>query len=227
MATKVCSNIQYKKRKRRKVIIWLTIIILLVIGAFAYFNNYVNPTIVKTNIAVIKDKTNKTINSSIATSLNNKELYDDLISIKYDADGNITSISANSYNANKINNQILTDCQDKLSNTTDLSFDVALGCFSGVPLLNNIGPKIKIKMLPIGNIHSSFKSSFTSLGINQTYHAIYLNYTVSVSVLLPGFDRNVTVSSQILLGESIIVGKVPQVYFGNNSTLNNQLNLVP
>ena len=227
MARNVCNNSQYKKKKRRKKIIWLTVIVLLVIGIFAYFNNYVNPTIVKTNIAVITAKTNKIINSSVATSLGRKDIYDDLISIKYDADGNITSISANSFNANKINNQILTDCQDKLSNSTDLSFDVALGCFSGVPLLNNIGPTIKIKMLPIGNIQSSFKSSFTSLGINQTYHAIYLNYTVSVSVLLPGSDRNVTVSSQILIGESIIVGKVPQVYFGNNSTLNNQLNLVP
>lgn len=227
MACNVCNNSQYKKKKRRKRIIWLTIVILLAIGIFAYFNNYVNPTIIKTNIAVIKAKTNETINSSITTSLSNKDLYDNLISIKYDADGNITSITANSFNANKINNQILTDCQNKLSNTTDLSFDVALGCFSGVPLLNNIGPKIKIKMLPIGNIQSSFKSSLTSLGINQTYHAIYLNYTVSVSVLLPGFDRNVTISSQILIGESIIVGKVPQVYFGNNSTLNNQLNLAP
>lgn len=224
---KVCNNSQYKRKKRRKKIIWLTMVILLVIGIFAYFNNYVNPTIVKTNIAVIKAKTNETINSSVATSLNSKDLYDDLISIKYDADGNITSISANSFNANKINNQILTDCQNKLNNTTDLSFYVALGCFSGVPLLNNVGPKIKIKMLPIGNIQSSFKSNFTSLGINQTYHAIHLNYTLSISVLLPGFDRNVTVSSQILIGEGIIVGQVPQVYFGNNSSLTSQLNLVP
>ena len=227
MAHNVCNDKQYKKKKRRKRIIWLTIIILLVVGIFAYFNNYVNPMIVQTNIAVIKAKTNDIINSSVATSLNSQDLYDDLISIKYDTDGNIASISANSFNANKINNQILTDCQNKLSNTTDLSFYVSLGCFSGVPLLNNIGPKIKIKMLPIGNIQSSFKSNFTGVGINQTYHTISLNYTINVSVLLPGFDKNVTVSSQILIGESIIVGKVPQVYFGSNNTLNNQLNLIP
>lgn len=200
---------------------------VLIVGIFAYFNNYVNPAIVQTNIAVIKAKTNETINSSVTSSLNSKDLYDDLISIKYDTDGNISSISANSFNANKINNQILTDCQEKLGNTSDLSFDVALGCFSGIPIFNNVGPKIKIKMLPIGNVQSSFKSNFTSLGINQTYHAIYLNYTVSVSILLPGFDKNVTVSSQILIGESIIVGKVPQVYFGSNNLLNSQLNLAP
>lgn len=227
MACKVYNKSQYKKKKWQKRLIWLVIIVLLIVGIFAYFNRYVNPTIVRTNIAVIKSKTNDIVNSSIVSSLTDRNLYDDLITIKYDSDGNITSISANSFSANKINNQILTDCQNKLNNSTSFSFDVALGCFSGIPLLNNIGPKIKIKMLPIGNIQSSFKSNFTSVGINQTYHTISLNYTINVSVLLPGFDKDVTVSSQILIAESIIVGKVPQVYFGSNNTLNSQLNLVP
>lgn len=224
---KVCSSNEYKKRKFKKHIIFFTVLILIVGGIFAYFNLYVNPIVITSNESTIKGKTNEIINQAIEQTLNQTDVYEQLINISFDTQGNVTSISANSLNANKINNSILSNCQKAFNNQTSLYLDVPLGTFSGIPLLNGIGPKIKIKMLPVGNIQSNFKSNFTSAGINQTHHEIYLNFKLSVSVLLPGTDKTVDIHSQVLIGESIIVGKVPEIYFGSNNILSSQLNLVP
>ena len=224
---KVCSNKEYKKRKLKKHLIILTITVLIISGIFAYFNLYVNPIVVTTNKSTIKGKTNEIINKAIEQTLNQTDVYDQLINVSFDNEGNVTSITANSLNANKINNSILSNCQEALNNQSSLYFDVPLGTFSGIPLLNGIGPNIRIKMLPVGNIQSSFKSNFTSVGINQTHHEIFLNFKLSVSVLLPGTDKTVDVYSQVLIGESIIVGKVPEIYFGSNNVLSSRLNLVP
>lgn len=225
--SKACSPKVYKKRKLKRWIIWLTIILLIFSAIFLYFNHYVNPIIVNSNASVIKAKTSSIINQSIANSLQLTDVYDKLITVTTDSSGNVTSISANSLNANTINNTILTSCQEALNQQTNLYFEVPLGTFSGIPLLNGIGPNIKIKMLPVGNIQSTFKSSFTSMGINQTHHEIFLNFKISMSVLLPGFDKTVEVNTQVLIGESVIVGKVPEIYFGSNNIISSQLNLVP
>lgn len=47
-----------------------------------------------------------------------------------------------------------------------------------------------------------------------------LDVNVAVSVLVPGAVSYVTVTSQIMIAETVIVGKVPQTYayFGNTDT---------
>lgn len=223
----VCSTKQYKKRKWRKRIIILTIIILLLVGIFSYFNYYINPIILTSNQSTIKSKANDIINQAISQSLTQTDIYEQLITISTDSSGNVSSISANTLNANKINNLVLSNCQTLLNQTDKLYLFVPLGTFSGIPLLNGIGPKLKVQMLPIGNVESSFKSNFTSVGINQTHHEIYLNFKLNISILLPGTNQTICVNSQVLIAESVIVGKVPEIYFGSNNVLSSQLNLVP
>lgn len=217
---------QYKRRKIKKRIIRWSVFIAIIVGIVCYFNFYVNPIILTTNTATIKAKTVEVVNLSISNVLSNNS-SDDLIKITYDSDGNVSSIVANTVLANKLNTMIVDNCQTNLSDMTMLNFSVPLGTFSGMPFLNGLGPKITIKMTPVGSISTKFNSVFTSQGINQTCHQIYLNITANISVLLPGVDKTVKVTTQYLISESIIVGKVPQVYFGSNNTLNSQLNLVP
>lgn len=216
----------YNKKRKKRLIIFLCTTICIILALILYFNCYVNPIILSANKGVIKSKTISVINQSVQNTISTN-VYNELITMKTDSEGNITSISANSMLSNKLNNQIIENCQTSLNDISSLSFNVSLGTFSGIPLLNGIGPDITIKMIPIGSVQTMFKSEFISAGINQTYHKIYLDISVDMSILLPGTNQSVKVNTQVLIGESIIVGKVPQVYFGNSSILNSQLNLVP
>ena len=64
-----------------------------------------------------------------------------------------------------------------------------------------------------GNIETNIDSEFTSVGINQTRHRIYLDLKCVVGILTPFKTINKEVSSKVLLTETVIVGDVPSTYY--------------
>ena len=89
------------------------------------------------------------------------------------------------------------------------------GSFTGFKLLSGKGPGVPIKISSIGNVVTDLKSEFTSQGINQTLHQIYLCVKTKISVMLPGCSCVSEFETKILIAETIIVGKVPN--YCNNS----------
>lgn len=215
---KICK----KSHKAIKVFVTIFVTIFLI---FCYFHFYVNPQICKANIAKIKSLTIEIENGAIANTLQQND-YDDLLTIKTDLDGNVTLMQVNSQNVNKLNNNILTDIQTHLNSQTKIECLVPLGNFSGVPIFSGIGPNISLNVIPIGNVTTKYNSQFYSVGINQSIHKIYLQIQIEVCILLPAYTQNVAVSNQVLVAESVIVGKIPNTYL-NTENLTNALNLIP
>ena len=85
---------------------------------------------------------------------------------------------------------------------------------------------MNLKLTPIGAVNGSFKSEFDSVGINMTKHTLFLEVNTHVNIVLPIKTYDYYTTNQVLLAESIIVGKVPEVYLSGGS-LGESLNLVP
>lgn len=85
--------------------------------------------------------------------------------------------------------------------------------FLGISALSVISPNFKIAMERAGNIETNIDSEFTSVGINQTMHRIYLDLKCSVGILTPFKSINKEIASKVLLTETIIVGEVPSTYY--------------
>ena len=64
----------------------------------------------------------------------------------------------------------------------------------------------------INIVNVSTRHEFISQGINQTLHTIYLDITVDIEVLLPLKNRVEKVDATIPIGQTLIVGSVPQTY---------------
>ena len=78
----------------------------------------------------------------------------------------------------------------------------------------------------MGNIDTNFISEFTPAGINQTLHKLFMEVTATVHIIIPGAENKVTTITQVLIEESIIIGKIPDVYLGTQ-TADVTYNLVP
>ena len=65
----------------------------------------------------------------------------------------------------------------------------------------------------IGNVETDLRSEFTSKGINQTLHRVYLQVDCEVSILTPFKDLDKKISNQVLLLENVIVGQIPNTYY--------------
>ena len=87
------------------------------------------------------------------------------------------------------------------------------GSFTGIKLLAGRGPEIKIRISTIGNVETDLKSEFTSQGINQTLHRVYLQVKCQISILTPFEDITKDITNQVLLAENVIVGNIPNTYY--------------
>jgi len=67
-------------------------------------------------------------------------------------------------------------------------------------------------MKHVRNSDASFTSDFSEAGINQTLQQLNMYVSVDVTTLVLGQANVFTISSQVVVAETIIVGQVPETY---------------
>ena len=212
---------KYKKRKRRKACIILIAFLLFFVLTFVYVYCVVNPVVVEATRHMVYSLSTSAVSDAVYDVLNEENVaYEDIVRIEYDNSDNIAMISLDTIRLNLIARKFYQVAQVYLDNMGKNGIDVALGTFTGIPFLSGIGPKVNLKLVPIGAMTSVFESNLKSAGINQTNHSVYIKLYASVSMILPAYTATIDSVTEVLVAESVIVGKVPEIYFGSNSSLN-------
>lgn len=193
---------------------------------FIYYFCVIEPVIKTYSAQETKALTEKAINLAVSNVINRTLSYDSLIDINYSHSGEIVSFSANQYEINTITREIVKETQNQMNFMGKNGLKLNIGTLSGVPFFIGKGPQINLNLVPIGVVSSDFNSQFSSVGINMTKHTLSLNINVHVSIVLPIQSYEIYTTNQVMLAESIIVGKVPEVYL-NGGSLGKSLNLVP
>lgn len=80
-------------------------------------------------------------------------------------------------------------------------------------MLAGRGPGIKITISSVGDVETDLRSEFTSQGINQTLHRVYLQVKCEVNILTPFDNMSREITNQVLLMENVIVGNIPNTYY--------------
>lgn len=156
------------------------------------------------------------ISNEQATNVMREHTYDELFTIEKDNDGNITMIKSNIISINEIISDVGNKIQEDLNTQGREDIEIALGSFTGFKLFSGRGPGVKIRISTIGNVETDLKSEFTSQGINQTLHRIYLQVKCNVKILTPFEDVSKEITNQVLLLENVIVGNIPDSYYNFN-----------
>ena len=103
---------------------------------------------------------------------------------------------------------------------------VPLGSAIGLTLLAGSGPRIPISIVPVGSVQTDFETEFEACGINQTRHKVYLQLSASIRIVIPTGAKTTNVTANMLVAESIIVGKVPESFVGYRLS-EEELNMAP
>ena len=82
---------------------------------------------------------------------------------------------------------------------------------------------MKIQISPIGNVETDLKTEFTSQGINQTLHRVYLQVKCKSNILTPFKDIEKEITNKVLLIENVIVGNIPNNYYNFNGIGQNEM----
>lgn len=202
---------RYKNKIKFSYMILLIIAIVILINSFFYlFQKRMFPAILDIAEIALKAEANNIISEETMRIYGENFEYDDIMQIEKDSEGNITMIRSDTIKQNKLTSQVILACNDKLQNLGELGTNVPLGYITNNAFFYNMGPKINVKIQKIGNINTSYDSTFESAGINQVRHKIYLNIDVKMRLIVPLSSKDIDVSCEIPVAETIIVGKIPE-----------------
>ena len=138
--------------------------------------------------------------------------YASLTEITRDSSGNIVSIQTDAMRINRIKSGINSAVAASLANLDGKQLGVSIGSLTGLALLNGRGPRLNAIISLTGSAQTHFVNEFSSAGINQTRHQIFLKTTVTLLVVFPTTTVTTAYTMTMLVAETIIVGKVPLAY---------------
>ena len=154
----------------------------------------------------------ETLNRAVKDVTENGVGYEELIDMRLDGEGHVSLLRANTMRMNEIAAQTALKAEDELNSIKNQFVEIPLGAGLGVRFLSGFGPRIRVQILPVGAVHTSFDTQLETAGINQTRHKIFLTLRATVSLIIPTGSQLVEVESKIPIAESIIVGDVPQSF---------------
>jgi len=203
-----------KKRALLLVLFLLAALLALAIVAMTHLK----PVLTSLATARVSNTVNGIVTAAVNETIYSGGVdYDQLISFEKDNEGKITAVKSNMAEFNRLQSAIIDEVLEKLSEVTTKELSALLGS----PFLAGRGPLIRVRMQSVGSSSAHFENAFTSAGINQTKHQIYLVVDVYVSILLPGFSTTTKFSNTYSVAETVIVGSVPDnyTYFSNGEDM--------
>lgn len=244
-------HLKRRKKKKNKTLNIIIVILILLFVFILYLLRLFNQKALPQLIEYSKMETSKIVSSIISSTVveeiaNNTKMEDLLITLK-DNEGNIKSIDFNSSEVNKIlvnasrlidknlrylesgnidklkiNNNMLQD-YDKEKLKKGIIYELPSGIIFNNILLNNILPRIPIKMNLIGNVYSKLTTDIESYGINNVLIKVNIEIEAEVKILMPFISSKDSISSTIPIIMKIIEGNVPSYYFdGYLHTITNE-----
>ena len=133
--------------------------------------------------------------------------------VLYDKDenGNITAIVTDTAQVNILSAELLESVIET-ADAGDLDISVPLGDLLGFSLLLGKGPRIPVRITLLTSSRVNFKNVLSDAGINQSRHQLMLEIRVDADVLLPWEIRSTSVTEEILVAETVVVGHVPETF---------------
>ena len=189
------------------------ITILIVIGAvFFHINNGVFDLVANVCEDHVRSVALSSINNAVVSSFNEELKYADLVRIEKNKNGDITLMSADALKINSISRRVAESAEQILNEKLKGGVPIPLFAFTGIKLASGFGPMIKYYAITVVGVNCKFDGKFTSVGINQTLHSLYITVECCADIEFLFKKRHVVCSSDILVSEAVLVGSVPEVY---------------
>lgn len=201
------------RRKFNCYLIRLLLLAFIILVTLALLRSRVYPVLRSLAETQVKNTASDLINDAIAEQIATGNIqYDRIVYFEKDLNGRITALKTNIGEINRLKTDVLNIINDEILSTDESSLGVALGSLFLPEFLSGKGPKLPVRILVIRNSEADFYSDFSEAGINQTLHKLNMEVFLDVTVLVLGTTTEFTISSHMVVAETVIVGDVPETY---------------
>ena len=198
---------------RQRTGIWLILLVLLLLAGTAGILWRLKPVMRSMATARVSNLVNRIVSAAVNDAVADGDIdYQNFVIFDKDEAGHITALRSNVAEVNRMQSRIADEILRRLSEDSTSELEIPLGTLTGSALLAGRGPRLFVRMQAVGSANAVFRNQFTSAGINQTRHQIFLDVDVYMSILLPGMKTSTKVTNEIAVAETVIVGSVPDTY---------------
>lgn len=195
---------------------WMAGLILMLVFLLILSFIYVDYRLKSSILEIAKSRAQVTQSEVISEIVNQQVVarieYQDIVIVHKDDQGRIVMIQPNTIMLNQMMATTVGEVSASLNKMEDQHLEIPLGEITGSKMLAGYGPRMKVRIIPVGQIHVNVFNKFDQAGINQTRHLIYFNIENTIKVAVPFLNEEIKVSAMVPLAETIIVGAVPDTY---------------
>lgn len=197
----------------RRLIRWVAVILIISVVVLILFRRRYNEPIQELARTQIMNATSDLINDAIDRQIDAGDIhYDRIVYFEKDLDGRITALKTNMSEVNRLKTSTLNLINDEILALDTSEIGIPLGSLFLSEFFSGRGPAIPVEIISIRNSDAYFTSNFTAAGINQSLHQLSMSVLVDVSVLVLGQTASFSVTSEVVVAETIIVGDVPDTF---------------
>lgn len=201
------------RRRIRRFLARSMLILLIALTVLIFFRIKYHTAIRNLAETQVKNATSDLINDAIDAQIREGNIqYDRIVYFEKDLDGRITALKTNMSEVNRLKTDILNIINDEILALDTSDIGIPLGSLFLPELLSGKGPAIPVHILSIRNSDANFASAFSQAGINQTLHQLTMFVGVDVAVLVLGQTSSFTITSEVVVAETVIVGDVPDTF---------------
>ncbi len=204
-------------RRRRRIppggllpFIALVLLMLLLVEGFMLVERKIRPVFLAAAVMECDGIATRAINSALLDKVVSAVEYGELIVTEKDAGGKIVMAQINTLELNRIIALTTMATLEALTGISERKIKIPLGRISGSYILAPYGPKITVRLKPLGRVNTEVLDSFEDAGINQTRHKIYLQVTTELQVIVPLLADSLEVLTTVPLADTIYIGEVPE-----------------
>ena len=197
----------------RRLRLGVLLLVVLAAASFLVFRWKFNQPIRELAQAQVVNATSDLINDAIDQQIEAGDIqYDRIVYFEKNLDGGITALKTNMSEVNRLKTNTLNIINDDLLALDQSDIGVPLGSIFFPEFFSGRGMSIPVQIIAIRNSDGYFESHFTQAGINQTLHRLNMCVLVDVSILVLGRATSFTVTSEVVVAETIIIGDVPNTF---------------
>ena len=197
----------------RRLIVLIFLLLIAAIACFFLFRSKYQTVITALAQTQVKNATSDLINDAIDSQISNGTIqYDRMVYFEKDLEGRITALKTNMSEVNRLKTDLLNLINDEILAMDSDHLGIPLGSLVLPEVFGGKGPQIPVQILTIRNSDADFFSEFSQAGINQTLQKLNMQVSVDVAVLVLGNVDEFTISSQVVIAETVIVGQVPEMF---------------
>ena len=188
---------------------WLLILLCLFLMISLWINYALLPQVRALCGAAITNRLQKEAEAQLYSVLAEDGCsYEDFIHLSYGSGGEVRSATVDTVRLNSLKAKLALSLLSFLSERS-ITATVPIGNLQGLLLLSGTGGEITLLARVTEGMRTHIETAFTEAGMNQTRHSIAVSFTMQATYLLARRTEKTEVTLSVPIGETVIVGDVP------------------